>query len=144
MSLDFPTIAVRDDDGKTYHRVYMCNFNGTYKIFLGDYFKREFTDETLPDAIKTMVGLINAYEWPDTGDHVHKSSIMWKFREDYPEVMFFVGWRDQEHYCLVLSDDLFRELRGQPIRKSLTLSDDKRGGNDTRSQSQSQGKESSQ
>lgn len=143
MSMDFPTLAVRDDEGKTYHRVYMCHYKETYKIFLGNYLKREFTDKTLPDAIKTMVGLINAYEWPDTGNDVHKSSIIWKFRDDYPEVMFFVGWRDQEHYCLVLSDDLFRELCGQRIRKSLTLSDGKRGSNDTRGQGQSEGKENS-
>lgn len=132
---DYPTLVVTDDHGNKYLRVYMTHRNGKYQIYPGNYIKREFTDETLPDPIKVTLGLINAYEWPVTT--TTDSDLIWKFGDDYPSNMFYVGWRDKEHYCLVLSDEVVRDLRGQ-------VSDSVRGtNNDSRSESQSEGKESS-
>ena len=133
----FPTLVVKDDMGNTYHRIYMAYSGGIYRVFPGNYIKREFTDETLPEAIRVSVGLINAYNWPDVGDVGHGSNIVWTFRDDYPDIMFNIGWRHEDHYCLVLSDEVIRDLRGQ-------VSDVVRGmSNDSRVKSKSEGKESS-
>lgn len=131
---------VKDDDGNKRIRIYMQHCEGKYRIYPGNYIKREFDDETLPNAIKVTVGLINAYKWPVTPQM--DSGLLWKFRDSYPQAMFNVGWRDGEHYCLVLSDEVIRDLRGEPSDKQV--SDIVRGtSNDSRSQGQSEGKESS-
>jgi len=127
-----------EGSGGICHRVYAFHANDTYKIYLGDNIKRVFTDETLPDAIKTTMGLINAYQWKTTG--MNGDSIIWKFEPDYPEVAFEIGWRDGEHYCLVLSDKVFKQLRGVTDEDSDTV---REVGNDARGQGQSEGKESS-
>lgn len=106
------------------YRIYAHIKDGLYKIFLDENVKREFTDATLPDPIKVMVGLINAYDW----DKIHNKTglnraidisddesygLVWAFEVDhYPPILMDVGWRFRDHYCLVLPPPLFQELRG--------------------------------
>lgn len=105
------------------YRVYAHIKDGLYKIFLDENVKREFTDATLPDPIKVIVGLINAYDWdkihnktglnqavdiPNGGEH-----LVWAFNADcYPPILMDIGWRYRHDYCLVLPPSLFQELRG--------------------------------
>jgi len=109
----------------TGYRVYSRINDGLYKIYLDEGVKREFTDDTLPNEIKVIVGLINAYDW----DKIHAArrgslelledeSIIWQFHDHYPSVLLDIGWRYLNRYCLVISPSLFQELRG-----GLTMSE---------------------
>lgn len=100
------------------HRVYARVEDRLYKIYLQDDLKREFTDETLPDEIKVIIGLINAYDWKDIHKHppymalAVPESIVWHFAKTYPENLIDIGWRQGDDYCLVLPDNVFNKLRG--------------------------------
>lgn len=100
------------------YRVYANIENGSYKIYLDDGMKREFSDNTLPNSIKVLVGLINAYDWEDIHKHPPNmvlavpESIVWHFAVTYPENLIDIGWRRGDDYCLVLPPDVFTELRG--------------------------------
>ncbi len=113
------------------YRVYAYIKDGLYKIFLDENVKREFTDATLPDPIKVIVGLINAYDWDeiqrntwhahtfDADSYEDGYGMVWAFETDhYPPVLIDIGWRYESHYCLVLPVPLFQELRG-----SMTMSE---------------------
>jgi hypothetical protein len=111
-----PIMLVHDDGSRVY-RVYMHVHDGIYSVYLGDGVTRMFTDETLPDAIKVIVGLINAYTWSD--ERVDSSleipnveSILFRFKPNYPAHMFDIGWRSGPHYCLVLPEGVMKNLLG--------------------------------
>ena len=118
--MDNMAISITDAEGNPRHRVYMMAYDGRYRIFLGDGIKREFTEESLPDLIKTYLGLINAHTWRDpdrkwrdkNGDPIAFTSITFTFPTGAPEVMFNIGWREGPHYCLVLHREEFYWLRG--------------------------------
>jgi hypothetical protein len=105
------------------YRTYANIEDGLYKIFLDENVKREFTDATLPNEIKVIVGLINAYDWEKIHQNSRHTSItdqpsenyamVWMFDDAaYPPVLIDIGWRYKQHYCLVLPTPLFQELRG--------------------------------
>lgn len=100
---------------RTHMAVFGDGSSREYHIHLGNKAKRVFTDETLPDPIKVLVGLINAYDW----DHLNSDelsvrfneNIIWRFHGNYPPVLIDIGWRHLNDYCLVLEKDVFDSLR---------------------------------
>lgn len=103
------------------YRTYMAVFGDgsssrEYHIYVGSQAKRVFNDTTLPDPIKVLVGLINAYNWDDLNSHqtmvdrVHEN-IIWRFSERYPPILIDIGWRYLNDYCLVLEKDVLESLR---------------------------------
>ncbi len=86
-----------------------------YHIYVGSQAKRVFNDTTLPDPIKVLVGLINAYNWDDLNsveesERLHEN-IIWRFKEYYPPILIDIGWRYLNDYCLVLDKDVLESLR---------------------------------
>ena len=86
-----------------------------YHIYVGNQSMRIFNDETLPDPIKVLVGLISAYDWDslnsvEAGGRVNEN-IIWRFKEYYPPILIDIGWRYLNDYCLVLDKDVLESLR---------------------------------
>jgi hypothetical protein len=127
----YTPIRFNNDDGEAVYRTYMYVNNGEYHIYVTSNLKRVFTDETLPDAIKVAVGIINAYNWDDLNKYSEtllKSNVVWKFEETYPEILIDIGWRNGNDYCLVLYANQLQDLRTSAIRQQskherLTLSE---------------------
>lgn len=107
------------------YRIYANIKDGLYKIYLNESVKRVFTDVTLPNEIKVIVGLINAYDWNKIHQNTWRNrrqtldlpesgyELVWAFDTDnYPPILIDIGWRYEQHYCLVLPIPLFKELRG--------------------------------
>lgn len=126
----YQPLMMDGEDGSKIFRTYMKVQDGLYSIYFGDEFKREFTDETLPDVVKVIVGIVNAYDW----DSIHlrsnaidtdEEAIVWRFSDHYPPVLFDIGWRYKEHYCIVLSKQEFDDMRGGCLTKvsNMTLSE---------------------
>ena len=115
---NYRPLLINDDEHKPMLRTYMNVQDGVYSLYLDGDFKREFTDETLPDAIKVILGLINAYDWDaiskrlTTAESNDEEAIIWRFANAYPSILLDIGWRQGNHYCLVLPKKVFDELSG--------------------------------
>jgi hypothetical protein len=105
------------------------------RLYMGDGMTREFDKTNLPDLIKSRLAYINAYDW----DVIHRTSgidddeasrIIWSFKTVYPQELIDIGWRYKNRYCFVVPDSFYREMRGKKV-------------DDTRGESQSEGKENS-
>ena len=126
----YTPIRFNNDDGEAVYRTYMYVNNGEYHIYVTSNLKRVFTDETLPDAIKVAVGIINAYNWDDLNKYSQmflKSNVVWCFEDTYPEVLMDIGWRNGHDYCLVLYANQLQDLKTsgtqQLKHERLTLSE---------------------
>lgn len=117
MNMEYPPepIMLQDKNtGEITFRTYAHIADGTYKIYLPDNSVRIFTDEDLPDPLKILIGLINAYKWEDSVMYheVVTTMLLFTFKPEYPPALFNVGWRDGDHYCLVIPQKVFNDLRG--------------------------------
>lgn len=94
--------------------------DGNFIVYVADNFVRNFTNETLPDEIKTKLGLILGASSLDVRDweffnadvYVPKHMV-----EGFDEI----GWQVSDNYfCICMSTELLNELRGDddPRRKS--------------------------
>jgi hypothetical protein len=127
----YTPLRFNNDDGEAVYRTYMYVNNGEYHIYVTSNLKRVFTDETLPDAIKVAVGIINAYDWDDLNKYsatLIKSNVVWRFEDTYPEILIDIGWRNGNDYCLVLYAHQLQDMRTSAIRQqskheSLTVSE---------------------
>lgn len=115
--LEISYSPIKFGDGyRTYMAVFGDGSSREYHIYVGNQAKRVFNDATLPDPIKVLVGLINAYNWDDLNSHqgmlgrVHEN-IIWRFSEHYPPILLDIGWRYLNDYCLVLEKDVLESLR---------------------------------
>lgn len=104
-------------------RFYCLHRDGVYKLFMGNNMTREFTDETLPDDIKALIGMINAFDWeklerdyysgtdgPNGDDY---DQFLWAAKSYYPQATADIGWRLEDHYALVVPYNYFLTLKGQ-------------------------------
>lgn len=97
---------------------FLCERQGTsYKLYMGSNMIREFTDETLPDEIKSLIGMINAFDWDKLhGDNYPTGSydgILWAAKDYYPEASKHIGWRQDNLYALIVPYKHFLTLRGE-------------------------------
>ncbi len=113
----------------------LCEHNDdVYELYMGQGMKRRFTDETLPDEIKTALGFINSFDW----DELHRSNtlgngrppipltnllhhtdddykeIIWLSKMYFPEILRDIGWRVRNRYAITLSMEVFLTIKGQP------------------------------
>lgn len=88
--------------------------NGHYTVFVGDNTVRRYTDETLPDALKTKVAIILNVPFDDYIDDYELDKLSVYTNKHSPE-LDEVGWRVSESYfCLVLSRKILDSLlRGE-------------------------------
>lgn len=105
----------------------LCEHNeDTYTLHMGKGMTRQFTNETLPDEVKSLLGLINSFNWDEihtwfTGDGALSQwignraydEILWSDRPNYPPVCKEIGWRVGNRYALVVSMKFFNTLRGE-------------------------------
>lgn len=98
---------------------FLCEYkNGQYSLHMGNSMYRHFDDATLPGELKTLIGLINGFDW----DSLHKThwasvrdaafDITWTSRSYYPEVCNEIGWRVADCYALTVPYKYFMELKG--------------------------------
>jgi len=102
---------------------FLCEYeNGQYSLHMGNGMYRHFDDTTLPAELKTLIGLINGFDW----DSLHKThgynyidhirgvayDITWSNRSYYPEVCNEIGWRVADCYALTVPYKYFMELKG--------------------------------
>lgn len=100
---------------------FLCERQGTsYKLYMGNNMIRKFTDETLPDEIKSLIGMINAFDWDKlhgdnypTGNEGWYDGILWAAKDYYPEASRHIGWRQDNRYALVVPYKYFLTLRGE-------------------------------
>jgi len=100
---------------------FLCEYkDGQYSLHMGNGMYRHFDDSTLPGELKTLIGLINSFDW----DALHKtysrtltdiaaSDITWSSRSYYPEVCSEIGWRIANCYALTVPYKYFMELKGE-------------------------------
>lgn len=114
----------------------LCEHNGdVYELYMGQGMKRRFTDETLPDEIKTALGFINSFDWdelhrsntlgygqppPPLALHLHDQKadyedILWTHKNYCPEILREIGWRVRNRYAITLPMEVFLTIKGQPL-----------------------------
>jgi hypothetical protein len=85
--------------------------NNEYIVYVADGFHRIYTDDTLPDVLKSKFAMILASE----GSYIHDSRIIrltLYTNSDSPE-FDEVGWRASETYfCLVVDRPTLESLKG--------------------------------
>jgi len=98
---------------------FLCEHKGdVYKLYMGNNMTREFTDETLPDDIKALIGMINAFDWDKLhekywdGEVDEYDKLLWAAKSYYPQVSAHIGWRLEEYYALVVPYNYFLKLKG--------------------------------
>ena len=119
---------------------FLCEYDGTnYVLHMGNNMYRKFDDETLPGELKSLIGMINAFDW----DSLHRKNwnlsvfpnypdFLWNRKPYYPEISAHIGWRESNKYALVVQYKYFLTLSGvQPSEYDA--------GYDPRSKSQSEG-----
>lgn len=117
---------------------FLCVYDGAnYVLHMGNNMYRKFDDETLPGELKSLIGMINGFDW----EALHRDnmalalprlSILWQAEPYYPSLCRDIGWRMGNKYALIVPYNFFLTLSGvQP-----SLYDE---GYDPRSKSQSEG-----
>ena len=123
-------MATNDDEPINLHgdRIrFLCEQHGdAYKLYMGNNMYREFNDETLPSEIKSLLGMINAFDWDKLhSEHVgaveqmlgkqHRllTPVLWSAGSYYPEVSHDIGWRMGNSYALIVSYKYFLKLKGE-------------------------------
>ena len=94
------------------YRVPLRREGDSYTIFVDDCFTREFTEQTLPDEIKSKLTMVLARGGQILHDHeVTHLSLMMGF-EDYE--LSEVGWQSSDKWFVVVLDyDSLMRLRGE-------------------------------
>ena len=93
-------------------RVPMCVSDGVYTLCVGDDAYRMFDDETLPDKIKSLLGMIKAFPPNDLGKYGTTLAFEAYLNQQDPRLND-VGWRVTEGlYMLILTYEFLEELRG--------------------------------
>lgn len=95
------------------YRVPVERDGDNYTIYVADNFVRNFTNESLPDEIKTKLAMIVAVSKTDVRDWEFYNSDMYVPKcpiEGYEEI----GWQASDSYfCICVSTELLNELRGE-------------------------------
>ena len=83
---------------------------GNYVVFVGDNIIRRFTDDTLPDVLKSKLAMILASAQNFKHDYeVDRLSI---YTNNQSPELDEVGWRVSDSYfCLVISRDILYSLK---------------------------------
>jgi hypothetical protein len=91
-------------------RVPMLRIDGNYTVFVGDNTIRRFTDDTLPDALKSKLAMILASVQNFKYDHdVDKLDI---YTNSQSPELDEVGWRVSDSYfCLVMNRETLNSLK---------------------------------
>ena len=91
-------------------RAPMLRVDGNYTVFVGDNSIRRFTDDTLPDVLKSKLAMILASAQNFKYDHdVDKLSI---YTNSQSPELDEVGWRVSDSYfCLVLDRETLNSLK---------------------------------
>ena len=91
-------------------RVPVMRVDGNYTVFVGDNAIRRFTDDTLPDALRSKFAMILASVQNFKYDHdVDRLSI---YTNNQSPELDEVGWRVSDSYfCLVVSREIMETLK---------------------------------
>lgn len=102
------------------YRVPLKREDNKYILHIADNFVRNFTDETLPDEIKTKLAMIVAASHTNVRDWAFYNSDV--YVPKHPINGFEdIGWQVSDSYfCICMTTELLDELRGEhdPRRKS--------------------------
>jgi len=106
-------------------RILCQHYGDVYQLHMGQGMVRQFTDETLPDEIKSLLAMINTFDWREMHEinrgplsqwmrnNDDYGQILWAAKPYYPPISADIGWRINDRYALVLQYDYFKKLRGQ-------------------------------
>jgi hypothetical protein len=88
----------------------MLRIGGNYTVFVGDNTIRRFTDDTLPDFLKSKLAMILASSQNIKHDHdVDKLDI---YTNSQSPELDTVGWRVSDSYfCLVMDRETLNSLK---------------------------------
>jgi hypothetical protein len=95
------------------YRVPLERTGNHYTIYVADNFVRNFTDETLPDEVKTKLSMIVAASKTEVRDWEFYNSDV--YVPKHPMDGFEdIGWQVSDSYfCICMSTELLNELRGE-------------------------------
>lgn len=83
-----------------------------YIVYVSDGYYRRYDKGTLPDEIKTKLAMILAS--PHTVMPDLSVTNLRVYQNDQSEELDEIGWRVSEsYYCIVMSVDLLKKLRGE-------------------------------
>jgi hypothetical protein len=91
-------------------RVPMLRIDGNYTVFVGDNTIRRFTDDTLPDFLKSKLAMILASA--QNFRHDHDTDKLDIYTNSQSPELDMVGWRVSDSYfCLVMDRETLNSLR---------------------------------
>ena len=98
-------------------RVPMRRIEDHYIVYVSDGYYRRYDKDTLPDELKTKLAMILATEHKVLPDL--SITNMTVYQNDQSEELDEIGWRASEsYYCIVMSVDLLKKLRGESDGKT--------------------------
>jgi len=91
------------------YRVPMWTAEDEYEISVGENHSRMFTNETLPDRVKTVISMINAYPTRDYADWEINPINVYINHQD--PSLDDIGWRiNRSMYMLVLTNEFLGDI----------------------------------
>lgn len=116
MTLNDPYVPVYHASWADHWRVPMWVEGDTYRISIGRNTYRNFTDETLPKEVKSIIAMVNAY--PSKDIPIWEVDPTNAFINKQDPALNTIGWRVSRYlYILILSKEFIGELHGDHPRR---------------------------
>jgi hypothetical protein len=103
-----------------HHRVPVVSLSGKYEVYVGDNFIRLFSEDDLPDIIKSRIAMVKAatVNIPDT--YLTSENIGQIYTGDPMSPMYEIGWQvSKELFVVVIPSKDLTYLRGEANNMSM-------------------------
>ena len=103
-----------------HHRVPVVSLFGKYEVYVGDNFIRLYTEDDLPDIIKSRIAMVKAATVKPPEVYLTSENIGDIYRGDPMSPMYEIGWQvSKELFVVVIPSKDLTYLRGEANNMSM-------------------------
>lgn len=103
-----------------HHRVPVVSIFGKYEVYVGDNFIRLFSEDDLPDIIKSRIAMVKAATISPPDTYLTSENIGDIYRGDPMSPMYEIGWQvSKELFVVVIPSKDLTYLRGEANNMSM-------------------------
>ena len=103
-----------------HHRVPVVSLFGKYEVYVGDNFIRLYTEDDLPDIIKSRIAMVKAATVKPPDAYLTSENIGQIYTGDPMSPMYEIGWQvSKELFVVVIPSKDLTYLRGEANNMSM-------------------------
>jgi hypothetical protein len=103
-----------------HHRVPVVSLFGKYEVYVGDNFIRLYTEDDLPDIIKSRIAMVKAATVKIPDSYLTSENIGQIYTGDPMSPMYEIGWQvSKELFVVVIPSKDLTYLRGEANNTSM-------------------------